>query len=359
MVKPTSLTLPQLDELTRYPSVRQTPLASTLPNGRVRCGVCQRRCAIPPGRFGFCATRVNIRGNLHTVTYGDVSSISANPIEKKPFFHFWPGSYALTIGTWGCNLTCLWCQNFEISKYPPDPLKAGFFDAKRLLDTAVAEGCQGVSFSFNEPTMLFEYALDVFPLARKRGLYSNYVSNGYMTGDVLEMLKDAGMEAIKFDVKGDREAVRRFCAADVDYVWRNVGLAKELELHVEVVTLIIPGVNDSEEQIERITKRHLREAGEDTPLHFTRFYPAYRMVDRPPTPVETLERASRIARKLGVHYVYLGNLPGHRPENTYCHNCNELLVKRYGLTVVRYSVAEGRRCPKCGCKIPIVGEYVP
>ena len=154
MVKPKFPVLPKIDELSRHPCTHPTPLASTTSGGRVQCGVCERHCLIPLSRYGFCATRANIDGRLHTVTYGDISSMSANPIEKKPFFHLWPGSYALTIGTWGCNFNCPWCQNFEISKYAPDISKPTYIDPDRLLKTTIAMGCQGVSFSFNEPTML-------------------------------------------------------------------------------------------------------------------------------------------------------------------------------------------------------------
>ncbi|MEM2955889.1 MAG: radical SAM protein, partial [Nitrososphaerales archaeon] len=187
---------------------------------------------------------------------------------------------------------------------------------------------------------------------------TNYVSNGYMTLEALKALKDAGMDAIKFDVKGNSDAVRKLCAAKVEIVWRNVSEAKKMGLHVEVVNLMIPGVNDDESNIRELVQNHIKEAGESTPLHFTRFYPAYKMVDRAATPISTLERAHEIAKKEGLQYVYIGNVPGHRFENTYCHNCNELLIKRYGFSIVKYSITHEKRCPKCREKIPIVGNYL-
>lgn len=346
------------EPLLKQPNVRESPLYEKLVEDKVRCGVCERRCVMTVGQLGFCKDRVNIGGKLYTLVYGDISSISANPIEKKPFFHFWPGSYALTVGTWSCNFTCLWCQNYDISKYSPKPFNANYMSPEEFVKMTISERCQGTSISFNEPTMLFEYSLDVFPLAHQRGLYNNYVSNGYMTVDVLRMLRDAGMDAIKFDVKGDEEAVKRYCGADVNIVWRNVGEAKKLGMHVEVVVLVIPGVNDDDDCLGKIVKRHLKEAGPDTPLHFTQFYPAYRMTDKPRTPVETLERAHSIAREGGVHYAYIGNVPGHKLENTYCHNCGELLIRRYGFSVLDYKVTKSRKCIKCGQLIPIVGQYV-
>ncbi|MGQ9469224.1 MAG: radical SAM protein [Nitrososphaerales archaeon] len=250
------------------------------------------------------------------------------------------------------------CQNYDISKYYPKPYKAHYISPEDFVNLAISERCQGVSFSFNEPTLLFEYAIDVFPLVRRSNMYANYVSNGYMTLEALKALKEAGMDAIKFDVKGNADAVKRFCAANVEIVWRNVSEAKKMGLHVEVVNLIIPRVNDEEFCIKEIAQRHIKEAGESTPLHFTRFYPAYKMIDRPQTPISTLEKAHEIAKKEGLQYVYIGNVIGHRLENTYCHNCNELLIKRYGFSIVKYSITSDKRCPKCREKIPIVGNYV-
>ena len=264
--------MPLIDEkILRLPNVRKAILTEGLSDGRVRCGLCARRCVTRSGQRGFCKTRMNIEGELYTLVYGDLSLISANPIEKKPFFHFWPGSNALTVGTWGCNFVCPWCQNWDISKYPPDPMKASYVSPEQLVRMVGFEHCQGTSMSFNEPTMLFEYGLDVFPVAKRSGFYNTFVSNGYMTLEALKLLRDAGMDAIKFDLKGDEEAVRRYCAANVDVVWRNIREAKTLGMHVEVVTLIIPDVNDDEEALVGIAERCLKEVGPDVPLHFTSF----------------------------------------------------------------------------------------
>jgi len=214
--------------------------------------------------------------------------------------------------------------------------------------------CQSTSVSFNEPTLLFEWSLDVFKLAKKRGYCNTFVTNGYMTLGALRALREAGLDAINIDVKGDEEAVRRYCGANVEIVWRNVHEAKRLGLHVEVVNLVIPGVNDREEQLRELARRHLREAGEETPLHFTAYYPAYKF-EAPPTPVSKLERAHDIAVSEGLDYVYIGNVPGHRYENTYCPGCGELLIERFGLELVRANL-RGGRCPSCGREIPIVGE---
>ncbi len=203
---------------------------------------------------------------------------------------------------------------------------------------------------------MFEYAIDVFKLALKENLYNTYVSNGYMTKEALQILAESGLHAINFDVKGDAEVVRRYCNADVRYVWRNIKLAYEHNLHVEVINLIIPGINDEERIISEIIKK-LLGISDEIPLHFTRFFPAYRMLDLPPTPIKTLEKAYKMAKEAGVKYVYIGNVPGHEYENTYCPNCNYLLIKRYCFDILEYRIRNGK-CPKCGEEILVVGKYI-
>lgn len=223
---------------------------------------------------------------------------------------------------------------------------------------AIEDKCQGLSVSFNEPTLLLEYSLDLFPLAQGKGLYNTYVSNGYMTLKALKALREAGMDAIKFDLKGTPEIYETYCGAKADVVWRNIAEAKRLGMHVEVVALLIPGVNDSESQIAEISRRLKEAAGPGTPFHFTRFHPSYKMTDRSSTPIRTLERAHEIAKEEGLLYVYIGNVPGHRFENTYCHNCGTLLIQRYGFSIANYSILKDGRCPKCRNSIPIIGSQV-
>ena len=340
----------------KQPWIRKALLYDKLSGKKVKCNTCERRCVISPGKLGFCKTRQNQEGELYTLQYGLSSGISANPMEKKPFYHFWPGSYALTVGSWSCNSQCPWCQNFHISKFPPDPAKSEYITPERFVELVKRFKCTSTSISFNEPTLSLEWSIDVFKLARARGFCNTFVTNGYMTLEALRMLHDAGLDAMCIDVKGDAAAVRKYCGADVEVVWRNVHAAKKFGMHVEVVNLIIPGVNDREEQLRELAKRHLREAGRETPLHFTSYYPAYKF-DAPPTPVSTLERAHDIAKSAGIEFVYLGNVPGHRYENTYCPNCGEILIKRLGLELIKINL-KGNCCPNCGHEIPIVGEIL-
>jgi pyruvate formate lyase activating enzyme len=338
---------------TQHRSVSESRLYQKVDKDNVRCLLCHRNCIIAENRVGFCKTRKNIGGRLYTLVYGDISSISVNPIEKKPFYHFHPGSEALTVGTWSCNFTCPWCQNFMLSKVEPDPTRAVHIPPEELVRKACVLRCKGTSFSFNEPTLLFEYALDVFPLAHKRGLYNTYVSNGYMTREALEALAAAGLDAIKFDIKGTSDVVKKYCGADIEHIWDNVRLARELGLHIELVNLIIPGLNDGENMLKEVIRNALNYGGEYTPLHFTRFFPSYKLIDREPTPISTLERAYELAKRVGLKYVYLGNVPGHQYESTYCHNCGTLLIDRAGFEIFKYNLNKGR-CLKCNTKIPIV-----
>ncbi len=328
---------------------------------KVRCNTCERLCEISLNELGFCKTRKNIGGKLYTLEYGDISSFSANPIEKKPFFHFHPGSCAFTIGSWGCNFSCPWCQNYDISKSTPDLSRCNHVSPENFIKLMKEERCQGTSISFNEPTLLFEYSLDVFDLAKKEGYYNTYVTNGYMTSEVLRSLVEHGLDAANFDMKGDEEVVRKYCGTDVEKVWRNIVEAKRLGVHVEITTLVIPDINDDEECLRSIARRIRREAGKDTPWHITQYYPAYKALDiglyPNRTPVETLEKAWQLGKEEGLSYVYAGNVPGHRLENTYCHNCDALLIERFGFDVVEYRISEDNRCPKCKEEIPISGKY--
>ncbi len=326
-----------------YPALLWEPVGAPA-EGRVRCLTCERRCVIPPSGVGWCRTRENRDGRLVTLTYGAVSSLSANPIEKKPLYHFYPGSVALTAGSWSCNFACPWCQNWEISKSPPSGGR--FFSPARFVAEAINRGCQGASISFNEPTLSLEWSLEVFRLARQAGLYNTFVTNGYMTEEALRRLARAGLDGMNVDVKGDAEAVRTYCQADVEVVWRNLRLAQELGIWVEVTTLVIPGVSDDAGVLRDIARRILDELGPYTPWHVTRYHPAYRF-DIPPAPVQVLEQARSQALDLGLRYVYIGNVPGHFAANTYCPTCGRMLVERWGVWT-ETDMTQNGRCPDCG-----------
>jgi pyruvate formate lyase activating enzyme len=317
-------------------------------------------CEIPQEGFGFCKTRKNIGGKLYTLEYGDISSISANPIEQKPFFHFYPGSRALTIGSWSCNFACPWCQNHDISKNSPLERRGYFLSPEKFIDQIKVYKCQGTSISFNEPTLSLEYSLDVFELAKREGFYNTYVTNGYMSERTLELLAEKGLDAMNIDIKGSEGAVREYCKADVEKVWRNAVLAKQTGIWLEITTLVIPGVNDDEGCLMGIAKRIFQELGQDIPWHVTRYYPAYQFATNvfvSETPIGSLEKAREIGQEEGLNFVYLGNFPGHPYENTYCPSCHELLIERYGFSITKYRVTKDTRCPGCHKEIPIKGEF--
>jgi pyruvate formate lyase activating enzyme len=327
---------------------------------RIRCLTCERHCEIPPGGLGWCRTRRHQDGQLVTLIYGAVSSLSCNPIEKKPLYHFYPGTLALTTGSFSCNLDCPWCQNYHISKAPPGGRR--YLSPQEFVLEAVGRRCRGTSISFNEPTLSLEWSLEVFPLAREQGLYNTFVSNGYMTPEAWRLLVEAGLDAINVDVKGDARAVKKYCGIDVEMVWRTCHLAREADVWLEITTLVIPGVNDRDEVLQGIAGRIAADLGADVPWHVSGYYPAYRFT-APPTPLRTLERAWHIGREAGLRFVYLGNVPGtaragHRLENTYCPDCETLLVERWGLGVTGYHLERGR-CPTCGRELPGVWADLP
>lgn len=349
----------QVETLRGLGTLREAALFESLARDAVRCRLCERLCALRPGELGECRARVNLSGKLFTLAYGNLSAIESRPIEIKPFFHYWPGSTALTFSTWSCNLDCVWCQNYSLSKTPPNAFNSRYYSPDEIVEMALKSGDEGLCASFQEPTLLTEWAARAFQLAHYRGLYACFVSNGYMTLEALHLLAEHGLDAIKIDMKGDAEVYRRYCGGvrGDGVVWRNAREAKRLGLHVEIVNLVVTDVNDDEASLRSLVRRHVKEVGVETPLHFTRYHPAYGY-RKPPTKIATLELAYRIARAEGILFPYLGNVTGHPYENTYCPQCQHLLVRRYGCRLEDYRMSEDDRCSKCHFQIPITGKNV-
>ncbi len=325
-----------------------------LPGGSVRCRLCARMCEIAEGRTGVCRARVNEGGRLFSLVYGSIVSMAADPIEKKPLYHFWPGSEVFSIAAPGCNFFCLHCQNWTISQASVRDVPCEEVPPDRLVELAEESGCSGIAHTYTEPTIWSEYAIDVGRVARRRGLYSVYVTNGYMTIEALEEISKY-LDAANVDVKAfSDDFYRRICRAPgLQPVLDSCEWMVRHGIHLEITYLIIPGENDGREEISRFCRWALDRLGPDVPIHFSRFYPHYRMTDRGPTPVEALETAVRIARDSGMKFVYIGNVPGHEFDNTYCPSCGALLIERYGFYVSEYRIKRGR-CPDCGEKIPVV-----
>ncbi len=323
----------------------------------VRCTVCERRCVIAPGKTGVCWNHGNIDGRLYNIAYGLLSAVEPRPIEIKPLFHYWPNSIALTFSGWGCNYRCPWCQNYLLSQNPPDPDYSTYMSPEELVEKAVKLGNHGLCASFNEPTIHLEYLLDVGEIARKRNLYLTMVTNGYMTLSSLKKLLEVGYDGFSIDIKGCPETYRRFLGADPEIVYRNARYILDNNGHVEMVFLIVTRANDWDECIEWVIDKHLEYLEPSIPLHINRYYPAYKYHE-PPTPIETLLKAYEKARKAGIEYVYIGNTLYEEYEYTQCPRCGKTLIARRNYRVTKYLLDKDNRCPRCGYKIKIYGEYI-
>lgn len=326
-----------------------------LTDNAVRCFLCAHRCKINDGRQGICGVRENRDGRLYTLIYGEVVSRNVDPIEKKPFFHFYPGSYSYSIATVGCNFRCLHCQNYGISQMPKDRKKiiGEEVTPERIVEEAIRTGSRSISYTYTEPTIFMEFAYDTAKEAVKKGLKNNFVTNGYMTKEALVEIKPY-LHAANVDVKSFREEFyKKVCGARLAPVLESIRLMREMGIWVEVTTLIIPTKNDSEEEIRDIA-RWLYKTDPSIPWHISAFYPAYKMTSLPRTPVATIDRAREIGLEEGLRYVYTGNVPGDPGENTYCYNCKKPLIERYGF-FVRRNVIKDSRCPYCRVVIDGIG----
>ena len=341
-------------KIVELPTVHKAYLVEqTYGTHTVRCGVCTRHCEIDPGERGACRTRLNLEGQLYTLTYGDIIASESRAVELKPFFHYHPGRTMLTIATPSCNLECPWCQNYEMSGAEPRPLVAEHVPMRDVVDQARANGDVGVCVSFTEPLMLFEYCLGLFREAGPR-MACAFVSNGYMTSDALHMLSRAGLGAINVDIKGSDRVYQDFCegAEGALPAWETVRNALATGLHVEVVHPVVTGLSDNERDFGQIISRHLEYAGPDVPLHINAYFPAHRF-EAPTTSVEFLERAHAMAREAGINFPYVGNVPGHRLANTSCPQCGELMLERWEGKLER-DLTDEFKCVSCGYALPVV-----
>lgn len=322
---------------------------------KVQCGLCSHRCLIMPDKRGICGVRENRDGTLYTLVYDKLIARHIDPIEKKPLFHFLPGSLSFSIATSGCNFHCRHCQNADISQLPRDRdgLIAGeAMSPREIVDAALAAGCESISYTYTEPTIYFELAYDTARLAAAAGLKNVFVTNGYITPEALREIKPY-LHAANIDLKGYTDAFyHAICGARLQPVLDSIRLYRELGIWIEITTLVIPGHNDSLDQLKGIAQ-FIRSVGEDIPWHVSRFHPTYKLTDQPITPLETLKRARRIGFDAGLRYVYEGNIAG-EGEDTLCWSCGKTLVKRIGFSVQEHLV-EGGKCRFCG--VPIAGVW--
>jgi pyruvate formate lyase activating enzyme len=324
----------------------------------VRCAVCAHRCHILPGKHGICGIRVNREGILDAAAYGLISAEAIDPIEKKPLYHYLPASLSYSLGGVGCNFQCPHCQNWHISRADLESGLLRPLSPEEGVKRALSGRCESVSWTYNEPTIWHEYPRDMGLLARKKGLGTIYVTNGYMTEETLQDLSPM-LQAFRVDLKAfTDEFYRKFCKGKLQPVLDATRIAHELGMHIETVTLVIPGVNDTLEEMEGLITWVRDNLGPQTPMHFTRFHPDYKMTDTIPTPIATLERIHARAKELGMRFPYLGNVPGHPAENTLCPVCGALLIERSGFRTIIRNLKD-TSCASCGEKIELVTHVPP
>ncbi|MCX7858210.1 MAG: AmmeMemoRadiSam system radical SAM enzyme [Deltaproteobacteria bacterium] len=323
---------------------------------KVKCNLCHHHCLIAPGKRGLCGVRENREGTLYSLVYNKPCSYHVDPIEKKPLYHFFPGSSAFSIATVGCNFRCLHCQNHEISQMPKEEKSIFGYELtpEQVVDMAIRLKCKSISYTYTEPTVFFEYAFDIAKIAKEKGLFNNFVTNGYIEK---EPLKDISpyLDGANIDLKSfSDEFYKKICGAKLNSVLETIKLYKKLGIWIEITTLIIPGLNDKEEELRMIARFIREELGKETPWHVTAFYPTYRLLDRPRTSAKILREARNIGIEEGIMYVYEGNIPGGEGENTYCYRCGKLIIGRFGFSITEYHVKDGC-CEFCKAKIDGVG----
>ncbi|MFO7742937.1 MAG: AmmeMemoRadiSam system radical SAM enzyme [Anaerolineae bacterium] len=342
----------------RETGLKRAMLWDELEDQRVECYLCAHRCRIAEGKRGICHVRENRDGVLYTLVYGRTISQHVDPIEKKPLAHFYPGTTAYSIATVGCNFRCEWCQNASISQMPRERhfIMGEEASPEEIVRAAKRSGCRSIAYTYTEPTIFFEYAYDTAKLAHEEDIANVYVTNGFMTAGPGEMLETFNpyLDAANVDLKAFRdETYRRYVGARLQPVLDSLKKMKELGIWVEVTTLVIPDINDDEEEIRDAARFVAQELGPETPWHISRFYPSYQMTDRPPTPIATLEKAQQIGKEEGLRYIYVGNVPGEA--NTECHNCGEALIRRAGYRILGNRIESGQACPNCGTAVAGVG----
>ncbi|HUX55396.1 MAG TPA: AmmeMemoRadiSam system radical SAM enzyme [Bacteroidales bacterium] len=325
-------------------------------NNNVRCNLCAHRCIINPGKAGICMVRENIDGILYTKVYGRTIAQHIDPVEKKPLYHFYPGSKAYSVATPGCNFHCQFCQNWDISQLTHSEILESGQKAtpEEIVLNAKQTGCKSIAYTYTEPTIFFEYSYDTARLAHEAGLKNIYVSNGYMTDDMLDIISPY-LDAVNIDLKAFREETyRHLMGARLQPVLDSLKKIKQLGTWIEVTSLIIPGINDDSSEIRDMSNFVASELGADVPWHISRFFPAYKMKDVPATPLKTLQAAKEIGMEAGLNYVYIGNTANISDMNTKCPQCDYVLIERLNFGIIKNNIKEWH-CPNCGTKIAGVG----
>jgi len=337
--------------------MQEARLYERLEENRVRCALCAHRCVINEGQRGICHVRENRGGTLYTLVYGRLIAQHVDPVEKKPLYHFYPGSTAYSIATPGCNFRCRWCQNWEISQMPREQhlVLGRAVPPEEVVADARRAGSRRIAYTYTEPTIFFEYAYDTARIAHREGIHNTFVTNGYMTPEAVDTI-DGYLDAATVDFKGsgDPDFYRSFCkVTNTGPIYQSLLEMKQKKIFIEITNLIVTGGGDSREAFLKLVRWIIDNLGSDVPLHILRFFPSYLYTSRPPPPVSFLEELWKISKSEGLKYVYLGNVPGHKYENTYCPRCNNLLIERFGFEVGSIRL-KGRRCAFCDEEINVI-----
>jgi pyruvate formate lyase activating enzyme len=328
------------------PPAKEAQFYKKLENKIVQCLLCPRRCTIPSGSRGFCGVRENREGVLYTLSYAKPVAIHIDPIEKKPLFHFLPSSTAFSVATAGCNLKCKFCQNWEISQKKPEEVEYEYIKPADLVQRAKESGAPVIAYTYTEPTIFYEYMLETAKLAKEAGLRNMMHSNGYINEEPLRQLAKY-LDAANIDLKGfTNDYYFKMTEGSLEPVLDTLKILKQEGVHIEITTLILSGYNDDEASLTKMCLWIKENLGPDVPLHFSRFFPMYKLVALNPTPVTALEKARQIALNCGLKYVYIGNVAGHPAENTYCPKCKKMLIERQGYFVLENNIKDGK-CKFC------------
>ena len=331
-------------------SIKEAMFYESLDGDRVQCNICFRRCIVPPGSRGFCRARENRDGKYYSLVYSRPSAMHIDPIEKEPQLHMLPGSKILCFGTAGCNFRCRHCHNWHLSQASPEDLDVYNLPPEKVIELAIQEDIPTISFTYNEPTVFYEYVYDIAVLAKKKGVRILWHSNGSMNQEPLMALLEY-TDAVTIDLKGFTKEAYQNSSAELEPVLETLKTIKQEGIWLEIVNLVIPTINDDPEDIERMCEWIRDNLGDDVPLHFSRFFPSYKLLHLSPTPIETLVKAYKIAKAVGLHYVTVGNVPGHIYNSTFCPECKEILIHRVHFAVLVNNIINGR-CKFCNHKIP-------
>lgn len=322
-----------------------------LPDREIKCTLCPRYCHLGDKERGYCGVRENDGGTYYTLVYGKACAVNVDPIEKKPFFHFLPGTLAFSLATAGCNVNCKFCQNWQISQVRPEQVEAFDLPPEAVALAAQRNNCPSIAYTYTEPVIFFEYMVDSSIASRKLRLKNVVITGGHINPEPLEELIQV-VDAIKVDLKSFSEAFyKEYVHGELKPVLEAIKLIHQKKIWLEIVYLVIPTLNDQEPMIRQMCRWLLKEIGPDVPLHFSRFHPMYLLKNLPPTPISTLEKLHSIARAEGLRYVYIGNVPGHKAESTYCPFCGQLVLERVGYQVEKIELRNGR-CRYCNALIP-------